>query len=110
MPTFDFQCKKCSAIFEFARPFGSDKHPPCPKCKSKRTEKLLTPPVIQFKGKGFYKTDARPHPPAPSPPSTGSGQAERGGEPSTKKELEKKAEPMQKPAEGKAEAPSSKPQ
>jgi putative FmdB family regulatory protein len=58
VPTFDFQCKKCSAVFEFSRPFGSEEKPACPACKSKRTEKLLTPPAVQFKGSGFYKTDS----------------------------------------------------
>jgi putative FmdB family regulatory protein len=58
MPTFDFTCKKCGTIFEFARPFGSKAVPACPKCKSKRTEKLLSPPSVQFKGTGFYKTDS----------------------------------------------------
>ncbi len=59
MPTFDFQCAKCGTVFEFARPFGSKATPACPKCKSKKTEKLLTPPAIQFKGSGWYKTDSR---------------------------------------------------
>ncbi|OGJ56489.1 hypothetical protein A3D88_03880 [Candidatus Peribacteria bacterium RIFCSPHIGHO2_02_FULL_52_16] len=58
MPTFDFQCKKCEAVFEHSRPFGSKEHPACPKCRSKRTEKLFSPPAIHFKGGGFYKTDA----------------------------------------------------
>ena len=58
MPTFDFQCRKCSAVFEFARAFGDTVNPRCPTCGSKRTEKLLTPPSIQFKGSGFYKTDS----------------------------------------------------
>ena len=58
MPTFDFQCKACQAVFEHTRPFGSKEHPACPQCRSKRTEKLLTPPAIHFKGSGFYKTDS----------------------------------------------------
>lgn len=58
MPTFDFHCKACQATFEFSRPFGSKDQPKCPTCKSKRTEKLLSPPAIHFKGTGFYKTDS----------------------------------------------------
>ncbi|MEK7590595.1 MAG: zinc ribbon domain-containing protein [Patescibacteria group bacterium] len=58
MPVFDFQCKKCQTVFEHTRPFGSKEHPRCPACGSKRTEKLLTPPAIHFKGGGFYKTDS----------------------------------------------------
>lgn len=59
MPTFDFRCAKCNAMFEFARPFGSKLKPVCPECKSKKTEKMLSPPAIHFKGAGFYKTDTR---------------------------------------------------
>lgn len=58
MPTFDFQCKKCGTVFEFERPFGSKALPACPNCKGKRTEKLMSPPMVVFKGEGFYKTDS----------------------------------------------------
>ncbi len=76
MPLFDFRCRDCSVTFEFERPFGSKARPACPACRSRKTEKMLTPPAIQFKGKGFYKkkgilkcckTHSRPHPPTPSP-------------------------------------------
>ncbi len=59
MPTFDFRCTKCANVFEFNRPFGSAVTPACPACKSKKTEKLMSPPAIQFKGSGWYKTDSR---------------------------------------------------
>jgi putative FmdB family regulatory protein len=62
MPLFDFQCQKCSHTFEFNRPFGSKKVPPCPECGSKKTEKLISPPAIHFKGSGFYKTDSASKP------------------------------------------------
>ena len=59
MPTFDFQCNNCNAIFEKTIPFGSKTKPTCPTCTSKKTEKLLSVPSIRFKGSGFYKTDSR---------------------------------------------------
>lgn len=58
MPTFDFRCPACAHVFEGTVPFGSKKFPPCPVCKSKKTEKMLSAPGIVFKGGGFYKTDA----------------------------------------------------
>lgn len=72
MPRFDFKCKKCQTVFEETIPFGSKKLPPCSKCGSKGTEKLLSAPGIMFKGEGFYKTDSRPAeakeaPAAPAP-------------------------------------------
>lgn len=58
MPTFDFHCTACNHTFEFSRPFGSNEMPKCPACGSKKTEKQIAPPAIQFKGSGFYKTDS----------------------------------------------------
>lgn len=66
MPTFDFQCAKCKNVFEFVRPFGSKTVPSCPECGSKKTEKLMTPPAVHFKGSGWYKTDSRKPSKAPS--------------------------------------------
>ncbi len=60
MPLFDFQCQKCSRVFEKAIPFGSKTKPSCPHCRSKSVEKMLSMPGIAFKGSGFYKTDSRP--------------------------------------------------
>ena len=59
MPTFDFQCRKCNHVFEHSRPFGSIELPACPACGSKRSEKLIAPPAVHFKGSGWYKTDSR---------------------------------------------------
>lgn len=111
MPIFDFRCRACSHVFEFERPFGSTQgkpfgmkaHPLCPRCKSKKTEKILTPPAIQFKGSGFYKTDSRPHPPTPSPIPSGIP-AGRGGETTMKtKEVQETPKTVEKKDEAKAE-------
>ncbi|MDD4628246.1 MAG: zinc ribbon domain-containing protein [Candidatus Peribacteraceae bacterium] len=59
MPTFDFICKDCSREFEFSRSFGSNRKPHCPACGSTKTEKLIAPPTIHFKGSGFFVTDSR---------------------------------------------------
>jgi len=59
MPTYDFRCPKCSHRFEASLPFGSALRPLCPKCRHAKTEKLITPPAIHFKGTGFFKTDSR---------------------------------------------------
>ncbi len=62
MPTYDFRCPKCSHHFEVNLPFGSKVHPLCPKCRHAKTEKLIAPPAIHFKGSGFFKTDSRSKP------------------------------------------------
>lgn len=62
MPTYDFRCQKCSHHFEVNLPFGSKERPPCPRCRHHKTEKLISPPAIHFKGEGFFKTDSRKKP------------------------------------------------
>jgi putative FmdB family regulatory protein len=57
MPTYHFQCTACEHTFERVMPMGSKQLPPCPKCK-KPARKLIRPPMIHFKGSGFYKTDS----------------------------------------------------
>ena len=56
MPRFDFQCTRCGNTFEGTIPFGAKKLPKCTAC-GERTEKLIAPPAIHFKGSGFYVTD-----------------------------------------------------
>ncbi len=57
MPTFDFRCGVCGSVFEHSRPLGSKVKPSCPSCRSKRIEKLFSPPAVHFRGSGFFKTD-----------------------------------------------------
>ncbi len=78
MPTFDFQCEKCSHRFEVTLVLGNKNLPACPTCGSRKTEKQITPPAIVFRGKGFYATDrrkgAKPKPPdAPDTSGDASG-------------------------------------
>ena len=97
MPTFDFQCQKCDAVFEFSRPFGSSEHPACPTCGTEETEKLIAPPAIHFKGSGFYKTDGATKAASKKEEPKSDDKAEK--KPKTKPEEPKKSEA--KPAETK---------
>ncbi|MFA5799826.1 MAG: FmdB family zinc ribbon protein [Candidatus Peribacteraceae bacterium] len=57
MPTYEFQCSACSQTFQKVLPLGSKDLPLCPACGGV-TRKLIKPPMIHFKGSGFYKTDS----------------------------------------------------
>jgi putative FmdB family regulatory protein len=78
MPTYHFECEQCKTQFEMDAPMGSKDRPPCIKCNSKRVRKLIKPPMVHFKGAGFYKTDsqssssksAAPKPAEPAKPVT----------------------------------------
>src|SRR3989344_274086 len=99
MPLFDFACKKCGEVFEYTRAFGSKENPKCAKCGSKRTEKILTPPAIHFKGGGFYKTDASARKPATPPARRSPEQSEGEGGKKAKPKEEKKEPPKSPPPE-----------
>ncbi len=57
MPNYEFQCGECQTTFPKVLPFGSKDLPLCPACGGV-TRKLIKPPMIHFKGSGFYKTDS----------------------------------------------------
>jgi putative FmdB family regulatory protein len=59
MPIYEYKCEKCACRFELKRRFVEDEGSPCcPQCQGK-VRRLFTPPVILFKGSGFYITDSR---------------------------------------------------
>ncbi len=59
MPIYEYECEKCACHFELKRRFGEDGGSPCcPQCQGK-VRRLFSPPVILYKGSGFYVTDSR---------------------------------------------------
>lgn len=42
MPIYEYECKKCGAVFEEIVSSYTNKTLPCPKCKSKETQKLMS--------------------------------------------------------------------
>jgi putative FmdB family regulatory protein len=105
MPTFDFQCEKCGAVFEFSRPFGSKTMPACSNCGGKKTEKLLTPPAVHFKGAGWYKTDSTQStaPAAKTPEQKESVKTEATTQTTESAKIEAKTEPKKETAAPKTE-------
>ncbi len=58
MPTYEYECRRCSTRFEVRRRFSENSSVPCPKCQSEARLVFSPVPVI-FKGSGFYITDNR---------------------------------------------------
>ena len=56
MPLYEYECPKCGERIEILQRISDPRHTHCPKC-SGEMRKLISPPAIQFKGSGFYKTD-----------------------------------------------------
>ena len=59
MPIYEYECEKCACRFELKRRFDDDEGSACcPQCQGK-VRRIFSPPVILFKGSGFYVTDSR---------------------------------------------------
>ncbi|MCH8009467.1 MAG: FmdB family transcriptional regulator [Chloroflexi bacterium] len=71
MPTYVYQCSKCSNNYEKKEGFDAPPRQKCPKCGGKAQRVILAPPIV-FKGSGFYKTDSRKAPAAESESSPAS--------------------------------------
>ncbi len=56
MPIYEYECTKCGKITEKLERNGNDALKECPECSGEVT-KLVSPPMIQFKGSGWYITD-----------------------------------------------------
>jgi len=56
MPLYEYKCRGCGETFEIIQKFSDaplETHPGC----GGATERLLSPPALQFKGSGWYVTD-----------------------------------------------------
>jgi putative FmdB family regulatory protein len=56
MPLYEYQCKKCHNRFEKIQKFSDPPVKKCPACGGP-VEQLLSAPIVQFKGSGWYVTD-----------------------------------------------------
>jgi putative FmdB family regulatory protein len=56
MPTYEYLCRACGHTFEIVQKMTDDALTICPECGGE-LRKVFAPPVITFKGSGFYATD-----------------------------------------------------
>ena len=74
MPIYEYQCSKCSEIFEAFQKITDDPLTECRFCRGK-VEKLISQSSFQLKGSGWYLTDyskKNSSSPADEKPKTGS--------------------------------------
>lgn len=57
---FDYKCKECGKVCEVSKSI-MDAHPTkCPKCNKEGLERYFaSPPSVEYKGKGWMKTDGK---------------------------------------------------
>ena len=59
MPTYEYECTKCTHLFEAFQSMSDAHLKKCPQCGGKVKRLIGTGAGILFKGKGFYQTDYR---------------------------------------------------
>ncbi len=58
MPIYEYECSLCQFKFERRQGFDDEPLTICPKCQG-RSQRVLHPTAVIFKGSGFYITDNR---------------------------------------------------
>ncbi len=56
MPIYEYQCDRCSEVFEIFHKIDDDGQVACPKCLGP-VRKLISAPNFVLKGAGFYVND-----------------------------------------------------
>ncbi len=59
MPTYDYQCDACDAVFEAFQSIHDDALKNCPYCQQAKLRRLISGAGIIFKGSGFYVNDSK---------------------------------------------------
>jgi len=56
MPTYEYRCNKCQAVYVLSRSVDERSHDVNCVCGNK-TDRVFNSFSVKFKGSGFYKTD-----------------------------------------------------
>jgi putative FmdB family regulatory protein len=66
MPIYDFKCSICGHQDEVMRKISDVNTMDCPSCKQATFSKMLSAPSFQLSGTGWYATDFKDKPKAPT--------------------------------------------
>lgn len=87
VPTYDYQCQGCNAVYELRESFSAPMEHVCEECGKATAKRLLSAPTIVFKGTGWYATDSRSKRGASSSAESSSGsESASSSEPAAKTE------------------------
>lgn len=59
MPTYEYQCNACKAVYELRQGFDAETTHKCEECGKGTAKRILHAPPVVFKGSGWYATDSR---------------------------------------------------
>jgi putative FmdB family regulatory protein len=57
MPEYLYKCTSCDTEFTITKSMTEIITTYCPKCKTKKVQRIYKPTPFHLKGKGFYKND-----------------------------------------------------
>lgn len=66
MPTYEYQCNACKAVYELRQGFDAETTHKCEECGKGTAKRILHAPKVLFKGSGWYVTDSKGKNPAAS--------------------------------------------
>ncbi len=76
MPTYEYQCNACKAVYELRQGFDAETTHKCEECGKGTAKRILHAPPVVFKGSGWYATDSRNKSSAITEPSSSSDSSE----------------------------------
>ena len=107
MPTYDYECSQCEAVFEVFQNMSEESITSCRQCGGPVRRLIGGGLGVIFRGSGFYSTDSKtgaqqsgPKKQENSTPSPAGGEASTGSAPREKKS--KKEESSKEPVAAKA--------
>ena len=57
VPTYEYQCNRCKAVYELRQGFDAETTHKCEECGKGTAKRILHAPKVLFKGSGWYVTD-----------------------------------------------------
>lgn len=64
VPTYEYQCSRCKAVYELRQGFDAETTHKCEECGKGTAKRILHAPKVLFKGSGWYVTDSKGKNPA----------------------------------------------
>ncbi|MGE5597578.1 MAG: FmdB family zinc ribbon protein [Hyphomicrobiales bacterium] len=81
MPTYEYECQSCHAVYDLVQSFSAETTHTCEECGKGVAKRVLHAPRVVFKGSGWYVTDSRKSQSAISDaPSENGSRSESGSE------------------------------
>ena len=59
MPTYEYACPACKAVYDLRQGFDAEITHKCEECGKGMVKRVLHAPPVVFKGSGWYATDSR---------------------------------------------------